>query len=456
MEPTSYHATACVNCRRRGRKCDRTLPECLSCEKRGTACEGYVTKWPGVAARGKLAGRSIPVADGSVIIAGAHSKARQRQLNRDACTTPTSSFTVNPVPSDEVDKFIQYYIADLSTIFFLGNGPSENPMFHYVLPLVDSVPPIRFALAGSASCHIAAKTSDELLERKSLRLRLHATHLLREMLQTPNVATDQTILASILMLAQLDMCSGDCVEFQTHLKAAVAVIRNPGYDGSANKYYFEQRLAWLDVMSSTTSQSPPNLIMAEVRAIIGRFTNNGQRQWSYDVFPCTIDLFEIIIEATFLFKAPNLDLEQVKSQVEDLERRVHDWKCPTMSGPRKYMVEIWRLGILAYLRRLFPDMDQDVQRETLSDKVLGLAESVSSASSWSYALLWPIFQAVVTLGDGAEKEKDQIRSRLRIALGTIGCRHHSNALETLEIVWARSQEFDHFTISIPGRTIMLV
>lgn len=40
------------------------------------------------------------------------------------------------------------------------------------------------------------------------------------------------------------MCSGDCVEFQTHLKAAVAVIRSPDYDGSTNKHYFEQRLAW--------------------------------------------------------------------------------------------------------------------------------------------------------------------------------------------------------------------
>lgn len=96
-------------------------------------------------------------------------------------------------------------IADLSTIFFLGNGPSENPMFHYVLPLVNTVPPIRFALAGSASCHIAARNSDEALERKSLRLRVHATYLLREMLQSPITATDQVILASILMLAQLDV-----------------------------------------------------------------------------------------------------------------------------------------------------------------------------------------------------------------------------------------------------------
>lgn len=81
-------------------------------------------------------------------------------------------------------------------------------MFHYVLPLIPIIPPIRFALAGSASCHIAARTSDEALERKSLRLRVHATYLLREMLQVPGGVSDQNVLASILMLAQLDVSEG--------------------------------------------------------------------------------------------------------------------------------------------------------------------------------------------------------------------------------------------------------
>lgn len=78
-------------------------------------------------------------------------------------------------------------------------------MFHYVLPLVDSVPSIRYAIAASASCHIAARTSDKKLEQKSLSLRVHATHLLRERLRDPGQSTDQTTLASILMLAQLDV-----------------------------------------------------------------------------------------------------------------------------------------------------------------------------------------------------------------------------------------------------------
>lgn len=96
-------------------------------------------------------------------------------------------------------------IQDLSSIFYLGTGPSDNPMFRYVLPLIDTVPPIRYAIAASASCHLAARTSDKDLEKKSLYLRVHATHLLREMLRDPCPATDQSILASMLMLAQLDV-----------------------------------------------------------------------------------------------------------------------------------------------------------------------------------------------------------------------------------------------------------
>ncbi|KAF4452308.1 transcription factor [Fusarium austroafricanum] len=475
MSNAALHGTACIVCRRRGRKCDRTLPTCSNCEKRGVACEGYVTKWPGVAARGKLAGKSIPIVDSSFSITETrprHTRAQQRLAKKTSASQCSPGNAFSSVPDDEIDKFVQHYIADNSSIFFLGNGLSENPMFHYVLPLINTVPPIRFALAGSASCHIAARTSNEALEQKSLRLRVHSTHLLRQMLQDPT-ATDQNVLASILMLAQLDMCSGDCIEFETHLKAAASVIRSQSYNGSMNGFYFEQRLAWsvkippieglsltlrllrLDVMRSTTSSKPPNLNIEEVKTIIGRVFSNGSRQWSYDVFPCPIDLFEIIIEITFLFKGEHAMGKKIQ-QISAIESRLRDWKCPAISGPRKHMVEIWRYGVIAYLKRLFPSVHHETDLQDLSRQVFELAEFIPSATSWSYSMLWPIFQVAVSLDEGAMKEKDQIRRRLRIALETIGCRHHSNALEVLEVVWAGTESYDPFTISMSGKTIMLV
>lgn len=41
------------------------------------------------------------------------------------------------------------------------------------------------------------------------------------------------------------MCSGDCLEFETHLKAAFVIVRGQNYDHALNGHYFEQRLAWL-------------------------------------------------------------------------------------------------------------------------------------------------------------------------------------------------------------------
>jgi hypothetical protein len=49
---------ACKTCRRRGRKCDRTLPKCMSCHSRGVECEGYPLRWVGLAARGRMAART--------------------------------------------------------------------------------------------------------------------------------------------------------------------------------------------------------------------------------------------------------------------------------------------------------------------------------------------------------------------------------------------------------------
>lgn len=54
---------ACKTCRRRGRKCDQTLPKCMRC---GVECEGYPLRWVGLAARGRMAVRTYQsVADDS-------------------------------------------------------------------------------------------------------------------------------------------------------------------------------------------------------------------------------------------------------------------------------------------------------------------------------------------------------------------------------------------------------
>lgn len=119
------------------------------------------------------------------------------------------------------------------------------------------------------------------------------------------------------------------------------------------------------------------------------------------------------------------------------------------------MVEVWRLGIMAYLGRLFPSAEQLTDAASLRSQVIYHAELIPPATSWSYSLLWPIFQVGVTMNDGAVEEKAWIRRRLNIALGAVGCRHFSNALETLEFVWNNHAQYNDPTTGMLGRTIML-
>ncbi|KAI9150787.1 Beauvericin cluster-specific repressor BEA4 [Paramyrothecium foliicola] len=492
MNRAPLHATACKGCRRRGRKCDRTLPTCMSCERRGIVCEGYVTRWPGVAARGKLAGKSIPVGDSLIASSvsragrsrgaahadpvpgpsGRHEHAASLNDSRQSVAgrlarhdpSPDNSSLVDTLLSAEEDGvaiLIKHctHIEDLSTVFYLGNGPSDNPLFRYVLPLVDNVPPVRYAIAASASCHLAARTLDEALERKSLQLRVRATHLLRQKLRDQSEAPDQSILASILMLAQLDMCSGDCTEFETHLRAAATVIRGQHIDHSENRYFFEQRLAWLNILGSTTSKQLPILTVEELKTALSRFSSNGIKHWTYDVFPCPIDLVELIVDVTMLYKKqPNrTDLNQADlKQAEYFMTCLAGWKwLQDCSGPRQHMIEVWRLGIMAYLRRLFPSTSHMVDAATLTKQVLYHADLIPPASSWGYSLLWPIFQIGVTLDEEATREREWIKRRLNLALQAVGCRHFSNAIETLDFAWNNNMKYDPLTVSTDGRTIML-
>lgn len=209
------------------------------------------------------------------------------------------------------------------------------------------------------------------------------------------------------------------------------------------------------MMASTTSPRPPNFSATELKAALGRCSNHGQRQWSYDVFPCPIDLFEILADITMLSKT-QVDVkspsQEILEEAGHVKCRLAAWEWPgETSGPRKHMVEVWCLGIMAYLGRLFPSTNSSGGAD-LTSQVLYHAGLIPPASSWSYSLLWPIFQIGVTLGNEAQDERAWVENRLNIALKAVGCRHFSNALETLRFIWDNDVHYDP---SVNGRTIML-
>jgi hypothetical protein len=94
---------------------------------------------------------------------------------------------------------------DISTAFYLGHGPAETPYTHYILPMAKNVPCIRYAAAATASCHMGNRLQDKRLRMQSLHLRLEATQTLRQQLGNDTQETDISLIACMILLAQLDV-----------------------------------------------------------------------------------------------------------------------------------------------------------------------------------------------------------------------------------------------------------
>ncbi|KUM61463.1 hypothetical protein ACN42_g5659 [Penicillium freii] len=97
----------------------------------------------------------------------------------------------------------------------------------------------------------------------------------------------------MVLLAQLDLCSGDCLEFGTHLKAASEIVKRHGSDGT-EQGFFQQRLAWLDIMGSTTSSRMIEKNPEHIKAALNKFKTPSGRGWGFDVFDCPIDLMSVL------------------------------------------------------------------------------------------------------------------------------------------------------------------
>ena len=94
---------------------------------------------------------------------------------------------------------------ELGPTFFPSRSPEENPYFVNIIQLARTVSPIRFALASSASYHLAKTAQAPHLILQCFKLRGQATRLLRERLQSDRPIERRGSLAAMLILTQLDV-----------------------------------------------------------------------------------------------------------------------------------------------------------------------------------------------------------------------------------------------------------
>lgn len=192
-------------------------------------------------------------------------------------------------------------------------------------------------------------------------------------------------------------------------------------------------------MDATTSSKMPNWSLEDIKDTLNKFkAPSGQREWGFDVFYCPIDIFEYIADITWLYKSqpdPKEIHQDAIKQAILLGHVIKIWDAPTDLGPRFHMVEVWRLGTLLYLIRLFRLSNEILDTASLSRSIFLHACAIPSKSSWSYSTSWPLFQAGMLLTREDHQTKIWLRNELYMNFCSLGCLHPKLAAEALEQFW---------------------
>jgi hypothetical protein len=182
-------STDCRVCNRRRIKCDRRAPTCAKCEKRGLTCSGYgvLLKWDqGVASRGKLKGKSLPVKSLNTQLPV--SQFIDRPSSPDVRIDPSGnqSLEIAPFSSQETrtipkpllpfqlqrsdERRLLHHYDHVVASNMAWADCVENPWRHIMIPLALESPPLLNAILTFAAKHINAVSLSASRETTSTSL----------------------------------------------------------------------------------------------------------------------------------------------------------------------------------------------------------------------------------------------------------------------------------------------
>ncbi|RFU73622.1 fungal transcriptional regulatory [Trichoderma arundinaceum] len=283
----------CRTCMRRRIRCDLGRPACSKCIKKGFNCPGYGRhlRWAdGVAVRGKLKGRRLPVA-GSVPMD--LPLPTNEDLTPALVSTSTALQVLEPTTISTINKaiesastapdllnftlwassqdVIEYYDKNLAGRMVWIDS-DENDYRRRMLPMAANAPGLRFAIAAFSLYHgyhgpmrfpselarYHEEARDACLEVLQRQLREMNTRLKSgaELNTRADVANAEWMLACILVIANYEMAKNHSEAAEGHRLAARTIVNVFGQNEACTKGLFaflRNQLAIHDVLGSATS-----------------------------------------------------------------------------------------------------------------------------------------------------------------------------------------------------------
>ena len=491
----------CRICNRRRIRCDRSLPSCKKCDIRSIDCPGYdlKLKWDqGVASRGKLARKAIPVigcdppiqqdASGLVIEVSAEStgspKEKSQALTNTSYSRPLDqtrydarqwsesvlvmedislksvsahnaykmdlslSWDALPVvlQNAEARRLMHHYHQYVAaTLVWIDD--SDNPWRKYILPLAMRSPALMFSILALAAEHLSkhAIVSEQGTTQSSMitnpyrdqGLKLLAQQLKQELQAESSIPSDTTksMLATMLVFCQLEMIHSDSSMCRVHLQGSRSVI---------------QRLlpepATIRPIDSTSSFLVEEFFTIDVFASTSSFGEAydhsalGPREEGM-IFN---DYLQVIHDVT------NAERRRLPLDLCDLERRLEEARVCTLRFSHHFgsgtvhlrrdfekVVHIYHFAGLVYTYQAL--MEPEAAATRIAPLVDGLFENLRlmpANGAMAQNLAWPLFIAGTEscLQVGRQKWVEMVMIESMQSTGFSSCQQ---ALDFLRLFWAQ-------------------
>ncbi|KAL4890843.1 fungal-specific transcription factor domain-containing protein [Aspergillus ambiguus] len=465
--PVDSATKDCPRCRTRRIACDRTLPHCRKCISRNFVCPGYgiVLRWAqGVASRGKLAGRAIPL-HGESDKPNGLSIAPQLQV-------------FDTVSSELLRHFNSGVASKLAWV----DGPA-NPWRHIILPLSHVSPTVLSSVLAIAAQDLTSKyTPDHPYLR---RLRMACFHYLGQALSSlrqqlgalrrspgspicPSQA--RCLLASTLLLYNLELLNPEAARWQLHIQGARAIIqeaiRCPDSLEEADvflfyEYYYACVFIGLTTFDPTDGSTPSDIPTHDRITIFSDFVRITH----------SVTKVERVKFTTGSNPQPyTLRLDAVRAEIELAKQRtLHlsqaiPFSSPTAQRDFAHLTCMYYHASLIYSHQVLAD-DASAQEATRNirssrEAILDHLDHLTQRTFFTQDLVWPLFMAG-TECRGLPDKQGLIERAMLDVMRVSGSLDRRRVLSFLQMFWrqdlGRYVNWIHFarTMSSGGGFLIL-
>ncbi|CAG8210560.1 unnamed protein product [Penicillium nalgiovense] len=467
---------ACITCREKCRKCDRTKPVCQRCISKGLECKGYPDKFrfAGLASRGKWKNRAVPTVSRDHAVRTqpgtgtdhpdtSHEESECDQQHLSALSS-CNNWSIEQLPildhpwpqsegrAIELDDLLMLERTELLLAHYdqvicphqiaLPAG-ADNPYQVYILPLAYEQIGILYAVLGLTACHMGIEKEEAYLrETLAVEYRVRAIRCLGETLRNgisgeldENERDGIFVIIQILLL--LDIFESGISTHGVHITGALSICN---------------QLRLLDIIRSLAD--PRRLCFSpELRAAVATLSDLKFER----VNGCPREIFLImgnVMEYAKAHATDKIETPEYERLLNTCRYELYSWRLKPDRYPNDNprwpaVAEAFRHACILHTSRLL-DMAQPAEAPIIQNSVTAILDSLAEIPADCRLIelvVMPIFMA------GADALSPYARHYVLLRFDHI--RSHGGvtsemSVSLLKSVWdARGRQAKHDSSNIP-------